>query len=148
MTPKILIAAAALALGGCASTYQLTLMPRDSGKLYYGTAEETSGGDGTVSITIDAKTYSGSWVQITSDRSSAYVSGGYGWGRRGGGWGLGTMVTVDNPEGSLSSALLQAPDGSGLRCEFRGGYGRGGGHCRDDRGREYDVQLRAVRKTT
>jgi hypothetical protein len=84
---------------------------------------------------------------VTSDRSSAYVTGGFGYGRHSY-YGLGSTVTVDNPEGGLSTALLQSTDGSGLRCHFRSGYGRGGGHCRDDRGREYDVQLRAVRKTT
>jgi hypothetical protein len=149
MTPKYLLAGAALLLGGCAYNYQLTLMPRDSGKLYYGTAVETTGGEGQVSITLEDRTYTGPWVQVTSDRSYGYVSGGFGYGRYGryGGYGLGLgTVSVDNPEGALYSALLQSADGAGLRCEFRGSYGRGGGHCRDDRGREYDVQLRAVQK--
>jgi hypothetical protein len=54
---------------------------------------------------------------------------------------------MDNPQGGESKALLTAPDGSGLRCDFRSTYGRGGGVCRDDKGREYDVQVRlAARK--
>jgi hypothetical protein len=144
MNLRILLATAALALGGCATTYQLTLMPRDSGKLYYGTAEDTGGAEGNVSISIDDKTYKGTWVQVTSDRSTGYVTGGFG---RRGFIGLGSTVTIDNPEGGLATALLQSADGAGLRCHFRSGYGRGGGSCRDDRGREYDVQLRAARKT-
>jgi hypothetical protein len=52
------------------------------------------------------------------------------------------MISIDNPNGAESKALLAAADGSGLRCDFRAGYGRGAGVCRDDRGREYDVQLR------
>ena len=147
MNPRILLAAVALALGGCATTYQLTLMPRDSGKLYYGTAEDSAGSEGPVSISIEDKTYNGTWVQVTSDRSTGYATGGFGFGRRSF-YGLGSTVTVDNPEGGLATVLLQSADGSGLRCQFRSGYGRGGGHCRDDRGREYDVQLRAARKTT
>ena len=147
MNPRIPLAitAAALLAGGCASSYNMTLMPRDSGQLYSGVIEDSGRGEGRVSVSIDGKTYDGTWVQVTNDRSTGFVTGfGFG-GRRGfGGFSLGSTVTLDNPEGALSTALLQAADGSGLRCEFRaGGYGRGGGHCRDDRGREYDVQLRA-----
>lgn len=142
MRKHLTVAAAALILGGCASTYQLTLMPRDSGKLYYGVADGGSSSEGRISVTIEDKTYNGNWVQVIPERSSGYVSGGFGGWRRG--WGLGGVVTLDNPEGGTSTALMQAPDGSGLRCELRGGaYGFGGGNCRDDKGRTYDVQLRA-----
>ena len=65
-----------------------------------------------------------------------------------GGWGVGGTVTVDNPDGGSSTALMQASDGSGLRCILRGGgYGFGGGNCSDDKGRIYDVQLRAQQPT-
>jgi hypothetical protein len=137
--------AAALLLGGCASTYNMTLMPRDSGKLYSGVMENVGGGEGRVSVVIDDKQYDGTWVQVVSDRTTGYAlgfgarRGGWGWG-----YGAGGTISMDNPEGGLSTALLQARDGSGLRCEFRGAsYGTGGGRCRDDKGREYDVQLRA-----
>lgn len=142
MRPLILIAA--LAVSGCATTYQLNVMPRDSGRIYTGVAEDRGNGEGPISVTIENKTYSGTWVQATPDRTTGYVSGGFGWGgRRGGwGWGLGSMVTMDNPQGSEAKALLSSADGAGLRCDFRSGQGRGGGVCRDDRGREYDVQLR------
>lgn len=129
---------AALALGGCASTAQLTLMPRDSGKLYYGTAED-GGSEGTIRITIEERTYTGTWVETAPVRTTGTVVGGAWGGRRG--WGLGS-VSVDNPHGGEAKALLVAPDGAGLRCDFRGGYGRGGGTCRDDKGREFDVQIR------
>jgi hypothetical protein len=150
-TTRVWLAAAALALGGCATSYQLTLMPRDSGKLYHGSAEDTGSSEGTVMITIEARTYTGTWVQATPSRSYGYATGGFGWGSgrgRHGGWGVGTTITMDNPEGGSATALLQSPDGAGLRCEFRGGgYGHGGGLCRDDKGREYDVQLRPKPKT-
>jgi len=45
---------AAAALSGCASTYQLQLMPRDSGKLYTGVAHDSGSGEGSMSITIEA----------------------------------------------------------------------------------------------
>jgi hypothetical protein len=137
-----LITAVALALCGCATTYELQLMPRDSGRMYQGTAEDSGNGEGRISVTIEERTYDGTWVATAPDRTNAYVSGGFSWGRRGG--GIGTIITMDNPNGGEAKALLTSSDGAGLRCDFKSGQGRGGGVCRDDRGREYDVQLRAV----
>jgi hypothetical protein len=143
---RILILIAALALAGCASTYNLTVMPRDSGKLYSGIAEDAGGGgEGRISITIEDKTYSGTWVETQPSQATGYVSGGWGWGWRGRG-GLGTFITIDNPNGGEAKALLTAPDGSGLRCDFKSGQGRGGGVCHDDRGRAYDVQVRRAER--
>jgi hypothetical protein len=146
LSRSLAASAAALALSSCASTYQLTLMPRNSGKLFYGEAvEQSPGGAANLSVTIDEKTYSGDWVVTTESRSTGYISGGIGWGWRRGGIGVGSApVVIDNPGGAESKALLQAPDGSGLRCDFRGpGPGRTGtGSCQDDKGLLYDVQIR------
>lgn len=143
---RILALTGALALAGCASTVQLTLMPRDSGKLYTGTADG-SGEEGRIAITIEDKAYAGTWVEIAPARSTGTVTGGAWGGRWGGrgGWGLGS-VSVDNPNGGSAKALLTAPDGSGLRCDLHGGHERGGGVCRDDQGRLYDVQIRPAEK--
>jgi hypothetical protein len=148
-----MLAAAALTLGGCATTYQITLMPRDSGKLYYGTASDTSSGEGAISIQVADVTYTGTWVQVTPDRTTAYASGG--WGAWGGGWGgrwgggAGGFVTADNPNGGRANALLRSADGKGLRCDFTGSaQGYGGGQCRDDAGLIYDVQIRTVATET
>jgi hypothetical protein len=140
MRPLGLIAA--LALAGCAASYELTVMPQDSGKLYSGTADDNGNGEGRISIAIEGRTYSGTWVETQPAMTTGYVSGGFGV-RRG---GLGSFITMDNPQGSESKALLTSPDGAGLRCDFKAGQGRGGGVCRDDKGRLYDVQVRAVRK--
>ena len=137
---RFAILTAALALSGCATTYDLAVMPRDSGKMYTGSAFDNGGGEGPISIAIEGKTYNGTWVQSTSDRAYGYAWGGWGGGYRR--WGGVGMISMDNPNGAESKALLTAADGSGLRCDFRAGYGRGAGVCRDDRGREYDVQLR------
>ena len=136
---------AALALAGCASTYELTVMPRDSGKIYTGTAQDSDRGEGPISITIEGKTFNGTWTETQPATTTGYVMGGFGWGRRGWG-GLGSFITLDNPQGSEAKALLTSSDGSGLRCDFKSGTERrvGGGVCRDDRGREYDVQIRRV----
>lgn len=145
-----LVLIAALALAGCATTsYDLALMPRDSGKVYTGTADDAGGGEGRISITIEGKTYNGTWVETQPSTATGYVSGGLGFGfggRRGGFGSLGSFITMDNPQGSESKALLTAADGSGLRCDFKGGQGRGGGVCRDDRAREYDVQVRRAER--
>lgn len=141
---RTLVPAVALALAGCATDYQLQLMPHDSGKIYYGIAHDAGNhGEGPISITIDNKVFNGSWVQSTYDYSTAYVSGGWGWGAWGrhGAVGAG-MVTMDNPAGAMSKALLTAADGSGLRCDLRVSGGRGDGMCRDDQNRTYDVQIR------
>jgi hypothetical protein len=142
----IVITAAALALGGCASTYQLTLMPRDSGKTYSGVLESVSGGEGRIAVSIEGKNYTGTWVESVPAYTTGWVSGGYGgYGYRGwGGWGVGGTISMDNPGGGLAKALLNAPDGSGLRCDLRGTRSGGGGMCRDDAGKEYDVQVRVA----
>ena len=138
-----LIAAASLTLAGCASTYQLTLMPRDSGKTYSGILESVSGGEGRIAVDIEGKHYAGTWVESAPAYTTGYVSGGYGY--RGGWGGLGFgSVSMDNPNGGLAKALLTSPDGSGLRCDFRGTRSGGGGMCRDDAGKEYDVQVRVA----
>ena len=137
----------ALVLAGCASTYDLKVMPRDSGRIYSGTAQDNGSGEGPMSITIEAKTYNGTWTETQPSTTTAYVMGGFGWGRRGFG-GLGSFITVDNPQGGEAKALLSASDGSGMRCDFKSGGERrvGGGVCKDDRGREYDVQIRRVNR--
>ena len=142
-TRKVLLGAAIALLAGCTSTYTLTLMPRNSGKTYTGEAVERSNTDADVTIAIEDKVYTGTWVYSSADRSNAYVSGGVGFGRRSG-IGLGSVVSVDNPQGAEAKALLKAVDGSGLRCDFRGmSQGRGGaGTCLDDQGLVYDVQIR------
>jgi hypothetical protein len=131
--------AAAVLLAGCASTYQLTLMPRTAGKLYHGEAVQR-GSQAEVSVTIEGKTYTGTWVEVTPERTTGYVSGFWGWRHS----AIGTTVTVDNPAGGEAKALLQAADGSGLRCDIRGAAYRrsGGGTCQDDKGLVYDVQIR------
>lgn len=140
---RLIAIAAALALSGCATTYHLAVMPRDSGKIYEGVATDAGNGEGPISITIEGKAYNGTWVQTVPDRSYGYVTGGLGFRR---GWGMGGgFVSLDNPNGGMAKALLQSADGAGLRCDLQNGAGRGGGVCTDDRGKMYDVQIRATK---
>jgi hypothetical protein len=140
---RSLLCIACLALAGCASTYDLRVMPRDSGKTYAGVAEDTGAGEGKISITIEDRTYNGTWVETQPAQARGYVSGGIGFRGR---FGMGGFFTLENPDGGATKALLTAADGSGLRCDFSGGQGRsGGGTCRDDKGRVFDVQIRTHR---
>jgi hypothetical protein len=134
------VLAMALSVGGCATDYDLTLMPRDSGKLVYGTAHDVGAGEASVSIDIGDKTYRGTWVQVTPDLSGTYVgASAWGWG----GWGPYGEV-VRGYGDAVAKALLQAADGTGLRCDFFGlTGGQGTGKCIDDKGLVYDVQIRS-----
>lgn len=143
MKARVSFVLAAVALAGCTSIYTLTLMPRNSGTTYTGEAVERNSTEADITIAIEGSVYTGTWVATGADRSNAYVSGGIGFGSRRG-IGLGSVVTVDNPQGGEAKALLRAADGSGLRCDFKGmAPGRGGGGtCQDDKGLVYDVQIR------
>ena len=139
MRRTLLAAGLAAGLAGCASTYDLTLMPRDSGKLTYGEARDLGNGEATVSITVGDKIYTGNWVQVTPEQSTNYV-GASSWGWRG--WG--SFGEINHNYGdAIAKALLQAPDGSGMRCDLYGLTGGSGtGKCTDDKGSIYDVQIR------
>jgi len=137
---RLLPAALALLIAGCTSTYTLTLMPRNSGQLYYGEATSSTGGDTVVTVTIDERTYRGNWVVATPPPTTGFVIGGIFGSRRS---GVGTSVVIDNPAGTEAKALLRSDDGSGLRCDFKGvTSGSGSGNCQDDKGLVYDVQIR------
>ncbi len=133
-------AALALLLAGCTSTYSLTLMPRNSGNLYYGEAVSKSGEETQVTVSVGERLYTGNWVVAQPAPQTGFSIGGAFGSRRA---GVGTSVIVTNPAGTEAKALLRAGDGSGLRCDFVGVHtGSGGGTCQDDKGLVYDVQIR------
>src|SRR5258705_4253890 len=118
-------------------------MAGDVGMLYPGVAEAAGSADGGIAATNEDNTDGAAGAEPRPAYTTGYVSGGVGYGYRGWGWrGGGGFVSMDNPGGSESKALLTAPDGSGLRCDFRSGYGNGGGICFDDKGRAYGGQVR------
>lgn len=137
---RLLTAACAALLAGCTTTYALTLMPRDSGQLYYGEATGQTGGEMRLRVTVGERTYEGNWVVADPGPSTGFVVGGIFGSRRS---GVGTSVVIDNPLGTEAKALLRSADGRGLRCDFRGVTGpAASGSCQDDQGLVYDVQLR------
>lgn len=132
--------AAGLSLSACATIYDLTLMPRDSGKITYGTAKDLGNGQANVTLVVGERLYTGNWVQVTPDATVDYVgASAWGWG----GWGPFGQVS-HTTGGATAKALLQAPDGSGMRCDLYGlNGGSGAGKCTDDKGQSYDVQIRS-----
>src|SRR3970040_2194734 len=134
MTRRLAAAAAAL-LAGCTTTYALTLMPRDSGQLYYGEATGQTGGEMRLRVTIGERSYEGTWIVSDPGPTTGFVVGGVFGSHRS---GVGTSVIVDNPLGSDAKALLRTADGKGLRCDFKGVTGAAGsGTCQDDQGLVY-----------
>jgi hypothetical protein len=137
MKKMLLAAVAALALSGCA--YQLTAMPRDSGKVYYGEATSNGMGSGPISLTIEERTYTGRWVVATRDDSFTILNT-YGKNSRGG-VATGTGFAQTYGGGGTLKAMLSSADGKGMRCELSGtSSGTGGGVCMDDAGRVFDIQ--------
>lgn len=131
---------ASLTLGGCAVQYDLTLTPRDGGNPALGTAHNLGPGQARVSIDIGEKTYRGTWTQIAPERSETYVgASSWGW------WDWGPNSASARAAGqTVAKALLQALDGSTLRCDFFGTtLGHGTGTCIDDKGQIFDVQFRS-----
>ncbi len=129
-----LVAFAALALAGCASTWQLQVMPRDSGTIYHGVWQNSGTGTSTMTITLPGGTYTGPVVRTTSAHTYGFYES-FGW--RGFGPGFGT---VDFYGGTVRmKALLASPDGKGLRCDFSGDSYHMGGVCADDSRHVYDV---------
>lgn len=127
---KKLIAILAIAtLSGCAYTMQL--MPRDSGKIYQGQIQSNGTGSGTLSVTLDGKTCSGTFVTVSSGDTFGFAQT---FGSRG--VSTGTLATASGS--AQYKALLTCSDGTGLRCDVTGSSS-GGGVCVDSNNRVYDM---------
>lgn len=135
---SVIALAVVVALSGCA--YQLSAMPRDGGQLYYGEATNNQMGGGSVTLTIEGRTYTGQWVRTGSNDSYTILTTHARNNR--GGTSTGTAFGQTVGAGGTGKAMLSSPDGKGLRCEFSGGgSGSGGGICIDDAQRVYDLMF-------
>lgn len=132
MESRCAMAAVAALLAGCA--FNVTLMPRDSGTTYTGHMEG-SGGTGTLSIAMDARSCTGPVAKVASGETFGFANT---FGTAGGRSfaGLSTMATAGD---SQFKAILSCNDGTGLRCDLTSTGGAGGGICLDDKGRVYDA---------
>lgn len=125
---------ALLALASCA--HEITLMPRGPGQPGHGSANAAMGDSGTLTIDLNGKTYTGRWVLVRGGGA------GFATGYSGGNVATGSAYGADMS--APGQALLSAPDGSHLRCQFNysSWSSAGAGQCQDDAGLVYDMMVR------
>lgn len=127
----------AISVSGCSATFDMQVMPRDSGKMYSGWLYGAGNGTGSAEITIDGITYAGPAVRSSSPESVALTS-------------ITTLgpiypktssaVTVADSGANVGvKALLRSSEGRGMRCDLQGRPHGGTGICIDDSGRIFDV---------
>ena len=125
-------------LGGCA--HNLTLHPRDGGSIGQGVAQEAGK---TVTITLNGRTYSGTYV-YDGGRIATFQSYGsatvYSGARAATAFGSG-FGSAYVPGSGNGRILATSNDGDAIRCEFQYSSGSGLGVCRDNAGKEYDLQI-------
>lgn len=137
---KILPLTVAVALvSGCSATFDMSVMPRDSGKLYSGWLYGKGDGTGKAEIAIEGKVFSGPAVRSSSgDTGTFALINSYG----PGGPRSSTAVAVsDTGAGVTVKAILRSEDGHGLRCDFQSLPTGGSGVCMDDNKQVFDVIL-------
>lgn len=128
-----------LALTGCA--YNITLMPRDSGKTYQGELLGDGGGSGTMTLKLDDVTCTGPAAKVASNQSFGFVNT---YGSNSKGQTANAFTTVSKSGDSTVKAILTCSNGSGIRCDITGRGASAGGICLDDKGKVYDAL--AIRK--
>lgn len=128
-----LITAACAVLAGCA--FQVTMMPRDSGKVYLGQMSG-SGGVGTMTMNIEAKTCTGPVVRVGANETFGFANT---FGTNSRGVTTTGFTTISTFGDVYLKALLSCSDGGGLRCDISGRFPSGGGICADDTGRVFDM---------
>jgi hypothetical protein len=126
-----LVVGAASLLAGCA-TYNLELMPRESGSIEQGTAKQI---DKSVNVTIKGETYTGHY---------AYVQGGsfsFGTAFSGGQTAFGNAIGISAV--GNGNMLASSASGHNLRCvfSFSGWSQQGTGICLTDEQKLYDIQI-------
>lgn len=115
-------------VAGCAQTGAITLIPRDGGERALGSF---STGTRAMEVTLAGKRYSGGYVT----NASRSVSTGQAF--AGGTTAFGSSQTVNS--GNSGIAMLSAPDGDTIRCEFNYQGLTGIGTCQTRAGRVFDL---------
>ncbi len=130
----MLVAVTAVLVSGCA--YNLTLMPRDSGRMYTGVLDSDGTGSGSIKIDLDGDTCSGPAARVASNESFGFANT-YAMNNRG---TQASAFTSGYASGDVTiKALLVCRSGRGVRCDMTGRGSSGGGICVDDSGRVFDV---------
>ena len=131
---KIFLVIVALLIAGCVGlTGQMTIMPRDGGQVYTGIVHADGFGAGTITMTIEGRTYTGPFARTaTADSFGFFQTYGRG--------GRSTGLAQTSGGHNVGKAILSSPDNHGMRCDIEGdGMGHGGAICLDDQKRLYDA---------
>lgn len=139
MKLSTVILALALAISGCA--YNLTLMPRDSGKMYQGEMKGDGTGSGTLTVQIDGDTCTGLVARVASNQTFGFANT---YGANNQGTRANAFTTTSSFGDVAVKGILSCQSGKGIRCDMTGQGSSGGGICVDDAGKVYDVI--AIRK--
>lgn len=131
---KLLCLTIAALLSGCA--YNVTVMPRDSGKTYTGSMEGSGGGTGMMTVSIDGDACTGPVAKVASNESFGFATL-YGRNNKGG-FASASGSTYSDGDVTLK-AMLSCNSGKGFRCDVTGRGASGGGTCLDDQGKIYDL---------
>ncbi len=136
MKAASLLMVIAVFLTGCAGSMKLTLMPRDSGKIYSGQLDGDGMGSGTASIDIEGVICSGPVARVSSSEVTGISStigavGGHSYSS--------STFSAAGSGNTTAKILLSCTNGAGLRCDVSGQNRRGGGICIDDKGKSYDI---------
>lgn len=128
---KILTLVILTFLSACNGT--MTIMPRGSGQITKGTVFANGFGSGTMTMDVNGRIYTGSFVKTSSSDSFGFFQQ-YGKGQV----STGTIQTFGSH--NFGKAILSSSDNHGLRCEIEGdGLGHGSAICLDDEGKIYDA---------
>ncbi len=122
-------------ISGCSLTGKVTILPRDGGKVYNGIMEADGFGAGTMTLTIDGRTYTGPCARTATADSFGFIQM-YGHGQ------TSTAFTQTSGGHNFGKAILSSPDNHGMRCEIEGdGMGHGSAICVDDQKQVYDAVI-------
>ncbi len=126
-----LLITAIVLLAGC--TKSLTLIARDDGARWVGTAPTAHGGSGPMSIRVGERNYSGRWYYAESGTAGVIMPFA----------GSGSIGTVAGAAASPGVIHATAPKGGRLRCSFTysSWSSTGFGTCEDENGAIYDLVI-------
>jgi hypothetical protein len=117
---------------GIVPSVQMTIMSRDSGQIYKGVVYPDGFGGGTISMTIDGRTYNGPMARNSTNDSFGFYQS----------FGRGSSLGVVSASGghNTGKAILSSSDNHGMRCDLEGdGVGHGTAICVDDQRKVYDA---------
>jgi hypothetical protein len=111
---------------------QMTIMSRDSGQIYKGVVHPDGFGAGTISMTVDGRTYNGPMARSSTNDSFGFYQS----------FGKNNSSGVVSTSGghNIGKAVLSSSDNHGMRCDLEGdGLGHGSAICVDDQRKVYDA---------